>query len=56
MTDMELDKLIQRRKTVEIRLWGEVDYRGTIVAYSKDALKLENGDWYIRGIAEVWSN
>lgn len=55
MTDMELDELIQKRKLIEVRLWGEVDYRGAVVAYCKDALKVENGNWYIRGIAEVWS-
>lgn len=56
MIDMELDELIQRRKTVEIRLWGEVEYRGTILSYSKDALKVQNGEWYMRDIAEVRSN
>jgi hypothetical protein len=33
-----------------VSVLGELDYRGAIVAYSRDAFQVASGDWYIRDV------
>ncbi|MDF2923372.1 MAG: hypothetical protein K0R57_2286 [Paenibacillaceae bacterium] len=53
LSDKQLEALIRNGQHIEVVLWGEFDYRGAVVAYSRDAFQVANGDWYIRGVAEV---
>lgn len=53
VNDEDFEHATRNGKPVEVLLWGEPDYRGEIVKFSRDVFQVENGDWYIRGIAEV---
>ncbi|MDF2927685.1 MAG: hypothetical protein K0R57_6599 [Paenibacillaceae bacterium] len=53
MNDEQLEELIRTDQYFEVVLWGELDYRGAIVAYNRDAFQVASGDWYIRDVAGV---
>lgn len=51
--DQDLDYAINDRQPVEVNLWGSIDYRGRVVHYTPESIRMDNGHWYIRGVAEV---
>ncbi|MNC23084.1 hypothetical protein D3C75_710990 [compost metagenome] len=51
--DQDLDYAINDRQPVEVNLWGNIDYRGKIISYTAESIRMDNGHWYIRGVAEV---
>ncbi|MDF2924522.1 MAG: hypothetical protein K0R57_3436 [Paenibacillaceae bacterium] len=51
--DADFDYALQFKQEVEVLLDGEVDYRGTLVSYSRDLLQVIGGDRYLRRLVEV---
>lgn len=51
--DQDLDYAIHDRQPVEVKLWGSIDYRGRVIHYTPESIRMDNGHWYIRGVAEV---
>lgn len=51
--DQDLDYAIHDRQPVEVKLWGDVDYRGRVERYTAESIRMDNGHWYVRGVAEV---
>jgi hypothetical protein len=51
--DQDLDYAIHDRQQVEVKLWGNIDYRDKIISYTTESIRMDNGHWYIRGVAEV---
>jgi hypothetical protein len=51
--DADFDYALHYKRQVEVKVWGEVDYRGGLIGYSRDAFQVTSGDWYIRGLVEV---
>lgn len=51
--DQDLDYAVNDQNQVEVKLWGNIDYRGRVIHYTPESIRMDNGHWYIRGIAEV---
>lgn len=51
--DQDLDYAIHQCQQVEVKLWGDVACRGRIERYTPESIRMENGHWYLRGVAEV---
>lgn len=53
LSDKELEDIVRTGRHVEITLWDELDYRGVVVAFNREAIQVPGGHWYIRRVAKV---
>lgn len=51
--DQDLDYAINDRQPVEVKLWGAIDYRGRVIHCTPESIRMDNGHWYIRGVAQL---
>lgn len=51
--DADFEYALHCKSQIEVKVMGEVDYRGDLIGYSRDAFQVKTGDWYIRGLVEV---